>query len=509
MITALRRAGQEVSVSEVNTAFAMPKSADLSRLTRQGVGWSCGLLIARYALSMGCTAVLARLLSPGDYGLLAMVATITVMAQAVSDFGLSWATVQREQIERNQIDALFFMNCTFGLLLTLLCMFAAPYVAKFYHHSELTRIVIASSGSLFLSAAAVQPAALLRRQMKLKELSVSALWALLVSAAVAVALARLGLGYWALVAQLLLQQLITTALSFTMSGYYPQLPLHLLNIRTLLTFGGYSAAYGLVNYCARNLDNVLIGKVWGAVALGYYSRAYFLMTLPGMLVISGFGGVLIPALASLRNEPARLQSVYLRAIRMITVLGCSIAVGLAATANETVEFVYGPKWHAVVPILLWLSAASILQPVQNTAQWLYIVAERGRGMLLMGLLVAGSAVLAFALSIRFGPIAVARSYAISNTIIAFPVLLMGHRACGLHIKKTITEAAPLLLCSLIMGAVVYLLGIGLDVVGAGLHARLAVKVSVGIAVYAGCLRLLAYRTYSEILAYAPASLTQS
>jgi PST family polysaccharide transporter len=489
------------AVSQPETNFAMPLRADVPELARRGLGWSFALLVGRYAVSITSTAVLARLLSPADYGLLGMVVTITVLGQAISDFGLSWATVQRERLDRNQIDALFLINAGFGLFLTALCFLSAPYVAAFYHRPELTKIIIAASGTLFLSSLAVQPTALLLRQMKLKQINLSALCSLLISAVVTIVLAKLGFGYWALVVQLVLQQAITTTLSFPLSGYFPKFPVHLLNIGTLLTFGGYSAAYGIVNYFARNLDNVLVGKFWGATALGYYSRAYFLMALPGMLVISVFSGVLIPAMASLRKEPARMQSAYLRALRLITVLGCSIAVGLAATAPEIVDFVYGPKWHAVVPILLWLSAASILQPIQNTSQWLFIVAERGRGMLIMGLVVAGSATLAFALGIRSGPIGVARAYAISNTIIAFPVLLMGHRVCGLDIKKTIAESAPLLLCALLMGAVVWLCGLGLSAAGMGLRGRLAVKVIVGIAVYAACLRQFARPTYSELLAH--------
>jgi PST family polysaccharide transporter len=196
-----------------------------------------------------------------------------------------------------------------------------------------------------------------------------------------------------------------------------------------------------------------------------------------------------------------MQSAYLRALRLISVLGCSSAVGLAATAPEIVDLVYGTKWHAVVPILLWLSAASILQPIQNTSQWLFIVAERGRGMFLMGLVIAGSATLAFALGIRSGPIGVARAYAISNTLVAYPVLVMGHRACGLDIKRTIAESAPLLLCALIMGGAVWLVGIGSGTAGMGPRGCLAVKVIVGIAVYLGCLRQLAQPTYSEILAH--------
>lgn len=488
--------------TQTANSFELPVQANVPNLARLGLQWSLGLQIARYALSIGTSAVLARLLSPGDYGLLAMVATITVMAQAISDFGLSWATVQRAKLERNQIDALFFVNCVFGLVLTVLCILLAPRIAAFYHHPELTKIIIASSGILFLSAVGVQPNALMRRQMKLKELNLCAFCSLAISVVVTIELARMGFGYWALVVQLVLQQTITTVLSFPMSGYRPKFPLHLLNIGTLLTFGGYSAAYGIVNYCARNLDNVLVGKFWGADALGYYSRAYFLMTLPGMLVLGMFSGVLIPAMASLRKEPVRMQSAYLRAIRLITVLGCSLAVGLAVTASELVDVVYGPKWRAIVPILLWLSLASILQPIQNTAQWLYIVAERGPGMLLMGLVVAGSATLAFTIGIHSGPVGVARAYAVSNTLIAYPILLMGHRAAGLDIKKTIAESAPLLVSALIMGAAVWLIGVECGAVGMGLLGRLGVKVIAGIVIYILCLRQIAHSTYLELVGYA-------
>ncbi len=483
-------------------SFAMPQRAHLPRLARQGVAWSSALLFGKYMLSLVSTAVLARLLNPGDYGLLAMVATITVLAQAISDFGLSWATVPRQDLQRNQIDALFWINCAFGIFLTCMCCLAAPAAATFYHRAELTNIVYAASGTLFLSAVAVQPNALLLRQMKLKELNLCGLYSLTISAAVTIVMAQLGYGYWALVAQLLLQQGIVTVLSFPMSGYFPRLPQHLANLGTLLTFGGYATLYGIVNYFARNLDNVLVGRFWGPVALGYYSRAYFLMTLPGMIVIGIFSGTLIPAMASLRSEPERMGAAYLRAIRLITILGCSFAVGLAVAAPEVVQIVYGSRWIAVTPILLWLSVASILQPIQNTSQWLYIVAGRGRGMFLMGVLVAGSATLAFALGIRSGPLGVARAYAIANTIVAYPTLLMGHRVCALPIKKTVAAVIPSLLCALLMGAVVYLVGAGCAAAGVTVKARLATKIVTGIAVYAVCLRRFAPSAYFELTSYA-------
>jgi PST family polysaccharide transporter len=481
--------------------FELPLQAQVSRLARRGLNWSIPLLVARNVVSVAATALLARMLSPNDYGLMAMVATITVLAQAISDFGLSWATVQPERLERNQIDALFLVNCAGGLFLTALCFLVAPYVAEFYRRPELTRILCAAGGTLFLASVAVQPNALLLRQMKLKEMNLSALFSLSVAALAAVLAARAGFGYWALVLQLMLQQGLTTALAFPLSGYFPKFPQQGLNIRALLSFGGFSAAYGMVNYFARNLDNVLVGRFWGAAALGYYSRAYFLMTLPGMLVIAAFSGVLIPGLSALRKDPSRLQAAYLRAVRWISILGCSMAVGLAVTAPEIVDVIYGPKWHALVPILLWLSAASILQPIQNTAQWLYIVAGRGKGMLGMGLLVAGSATLAFVIGIPGGPVGVARAYAVSNTLIAYPVLAMSHRACGLNMRRTVAESCPLLLCALLMGTAVFLMGELCSAAGVGLRARMSIKIALGIATYISCLRAFARPAYSELVSY--------
>jgi len=486
---------------ELASDFALPREGEVSKLARHGLSWSSGLLLGQYAISMGSTAVLARLLSPSDYGLLGMVATFTVFVQAISDFGLSWATVQRETLTRDQIDALFWINSAFGVLLMAACWLVAPSVSAFYHQAELAKITLAASVALLFSAVAVQPMALMRRQMKLKELSLCNLCGLSISAALAVFLAFRGFGYWALIAQLVSSQAVITLLSFPCSRYFPRIPQGWANVGSLLTFGGYSAGYGLINYFARNLDNVLVGKFWGAASLGYYSRAYFLMTLPGMMIVGIFSGVLIPAMASLRKEPARMEQAYLRALRAIVVLGCSLAVGLAAVSPEAVDFIYGPKWRPIVAILLWLAAAGILQPIQNIAGWLHIVAEDGRGLFVMGLIVAGSATIAFSLGIHAGPIGVARAYAIANTLIAYPVLRMAHRACGLSMQKTIAETLPLLLCSLIMGVVVWTAGIGLAQAGFASHSRLALKILVGCATYAVCVRQFARPTYCEILTH--------
>jgi O-antigen/teichoic acid export membrane protein len=478
----------------------MPGPADVPTLARAGIYWSTGLVVGRYVISLASSAVLARFVSPSDFGVLAMVATFTVLIQVISDCGLSWATVQRHELTRNQVDALFWVNTGIGVALTILCLIAAPFVARFYGRVELKGILAGVSVALLFSSVAVQPNALMRRQMQLRAQSLCTLYSSLIGSAVAIAAAILGLGHGALVIQLVLGQAIATALAFWYTGYSPRIPRGALNVSGLLVFGVYSAAYGILIYFARNLDNVLIGKYWGATDLGYYSRAYFLMTLPGLFIGGMFAGIVIPSMASYKNDPAHMEFVYVRAVRMITMIGCPLAAGLLATAPEFVRLVYGPNWTAVVPILGWLSLACLLQPIHNTAQWIYVALERGWEMLMLGVIVAGSSVMAFVVGLPAGPVGVARAYAIANTLIALPILFLAHRSAQMDLRKTLSECAPPLCCAFLMGAVVWMVGVEASAAGFGVLPRFEIKIVSGIIVYFLALRQISRPAYSEILA---------
>ena len=480
-------------------SLEMPTQGEVPKLARAGMSWSAGLVVGRYVISLASSAVLARFISPTDFGLLGMVATFTVLIQVVSDCGLSWAITQRRELTRNQVDALFWINAVIGVALTVLCFVAAPCMARFYGRMELRRILAGVSFALLFASLAVQPNGLLRRQMRLKEQSLCTLYSSLAGSAAAIAAALLGLRWGALVIQLVAGQLVATALAFWYSGYVPKVPRGVLNVTGLLVFGGYSTGYGILNYFSRNLDNALIGKYWGATDLGYYSRAYFLMTLPGLFVGGMFASIVIPMMAVYKKEPAQMELVYVRAIRRITMIGCPLAAGLLATAPELVRLVYGPKWMPIVPILIWLSLACLLQPIHNTAQWIYVALERGWDMLILGFVVASSSVLAFAIGLPAGPVGVARAYAIANTLIALPILFMAHRAAGMDLRKTLLECMPVLTCAIVMGAVAWAVGVESSVAGFGMPARFAIKVVAGVIVYFVALRQMSRPAYFDIV----------
>jgi O-antigen/teichoic acid export membrane protein len=485
------------------TIFDLPHQDNVPQLARRGLNWMALSMVGRYVLSAGTSVILTRFISPYEYGLMGMVATLTVLVQAFSDFGLSWATVQHRDLTRGQIDMLWAINVVFGLLLMALCMVFSPALARFYGHPELTKLSIACSVALFLASVAAQPTALMRRQMHLGQVAVSGLIALVVSSAVSLMMAWHGYGYWALVAQMVVSQVVTVAVVFPMSGYWPRLPRHFAPVGAMLAFGGFSMAFGMVTYISRNLDNVLIGKYWGAIDLGYYTRAYFLMQLPGMLAIGLYSNIVIPAMSTMHQREGSMETVYVLWLRRIALTICPIAAGMAGASTELVGVLYGHKWMPVVPILLWLSVASILQPVHNTAAWIYIAGQRGRGMLNMGIVVAITSMASFVIGLPQGPVGVARAYAIMNTLIAYPVLAMAHRESGMSVGRSLRGCMPIVATAAVMGAFVWLIGHAGAALNVEIHVRLLAEISVGVAFYFGLLRAVTRSSYDLLISYRP------
>jgi PST family polysaccharide transporter len=320
----------------------------------------------------------------------------------------------------------------------------------------------------------------------------------LVGAVLGVTAALSGLGYWSLVIQVVAQQFVFALLLLVLGNYRPRFPREAHGLAGLLNFGGYMAAYGAINYFSRNLDNVLVGRFCGPEQLGYYSRAYFLMTLPTLLASGMLAGVMIPALSALQQDHARMASAFSRSVRWIGLLGCPAAIGLAACAPDFVRFVYGLKWMSVVPILLWLCLAGALQPVQAAVGWLYVVNGRGRAMFLIGLVTSSLTIGAFFVGIRYGAIGVARAYALINTALAVPVMLIGHRVAGLRLRTTFAGVAPIFAASIVMGFCVTLARLALQ--SADYRARLAVEIAVGVGMYLLCIRVGIPTMWREVAA---------
>ena len=474
--------------------FESPEVGRIGLLARRGAWWSALLSVTRNALGLAATVLLSRLLVPDDYGLVGMAATMTVFLQAFADMGLSWATIQRKRLTRAEVDNLFWINAAVGILLWGVSAVCAPGLAVFFGRGELTGLAIWMGAAFAVSGLAVQPMAVLVRSMRFKAIFWVEFMAVAVGAATAAAMAVMGFGFWALVGQILASHSARLMLVLAASRYVPGPPTADRKTLSLLKFGGALAVYNMINYVSRNFDNVVIGWSCGSVSLAYYSRAYFLMSIPALLSSNTLTGVMVTSMSTLRHDPAQMAHAYRKAISAIALTGLPMAGFLFVAAPELVRMLYGPRWSPVVPPLRWLAVAAMVQVVMATSGWLYIVTGRGWTMVWVGSVTAAVLVIAFLVGIRWGIEGVAATYAVANLVLFVPLMAAGHQVASMRLSDTLRALLPGATSTLLAMSAGLAVGVAAGPASTPWASVLAAKAAAGSLILAGCGAFLARRS---------------
>ena len=376
----------------------------------------------KFFASLGTTMVLGRLLRPSDYGLIGMVVVVTGFVSMFKDLGLSAATVQREAITSAQVSTLFWVNVCLSIAVGLVTAALAPAVAWFYNEPKLASITMVYAFGFLFGGLTVQHEALLHRQMRFAAQVVCELVALLVTIAVTITLAWRGAGYWALVGGHLTTSVVYLICIWTACRWRPGWPARASGVRSLLRFGGNLTGFGVVNFFARNLDNMVIGRVWGSQQLGLYAKAYQLLTLPIDQINAPITTVAVPALSRLNDSPERYRRAYLRIIEKISVLTMPGIALLIATSDWVVLIVLGPQWTEAGRIFAALGVAALIQPIANTTGWLFISQARTHDMFRYGLVASTIIVAAILAGLPWGAVGVATVYALVWVTVVTPLL---------------------------------------------------------------------------------------
>jgi O-antigen/teichoic acid export membrane protein len=376
----------------------------------------------KFFAGLGATMVLGRLLTPADYGLIGMVVVVTGFVSMFKDLGLSAATVQREEITSAQVSTLFWVNVALSIGVGLLTAALAPVVTWFYGEPKLTAIMLVYAFGFLFGGLTIQHEALLYRQMRFLAQVGCELVTLVTTITVTILLAWRGWGYWSLVAGHLTTSFVYMIGIWIVCGWRPGRPTRGSGVRSLLRFGGNLTGFGVVNFFARNLDNMLIGRVWGSNQLGLYAKAYQLLTLPIDQINAPITTVAVPALSRLNDSPERYRRAYLRIIEKIAVVTMPGIALLIATADWVVLIVLGPQWTEAAHIFAALGVAALIQPIANTTGWLFISQGRTDDMFRYGLVASTIIVTAIVAGLSWGAVGVAACYALTWVTIITPLL---------------------------------------------------------------------------------------
>lgn len=396
-------------------------TADLGRRSRRGGAVLLAAQVVRVLAQLGTLVVLARLLPPAAFGLLAMVAAIGAVLDLVKEFGLSAATIQKQDITHAQVSSLFWINGGAGAVLGLALFLAAPLLAAFYRQPELEDVARVLALGFVASGLTVQHWALLRRQMRFAAIAGLETAADLASFALAIALALGGAGYWALVAQRLASPLLLMVGSFVLCRWRPGWPALAPGLRGLLGFGAGVTGSGLAVAFARSIDQILIGWLWGPALLGLYERTTRLLMLPVNTINAPVYAAGMPALSRLAGEPARYRSMFLRIMQLLGLLTMPVFAVGAVGADWVVAILLGPAWSAAVPLVAWFSLSAITLPTVLAVGLLYMTQARTSEMLRATLLDATVAVAAILAGLPWGVTGVAASLALAGLALRLPL----------------------------------------------------------------------------------------
>ncbi len=394
---------------------------DIGRRTAHGMAFTLASQLSRFGLQLGSTAVLARALTPRDFGLVGMVTAVTGFAALFKDLGLSAATVQRQELTHEQVSNLFWINVGMSGLLMVVFMAAAPAIAWAYGEPALVAITIAIAATFLLGGLTAQHHALLRRQMQFRQIATVDVVAKIASVLVAITAALLGAGYWALVLMAAAHAAVSMVGVWAACGWRPGLPRRGAGVRPLLAFGGGLTVFSTLSYLARNADNMLIGWYWGAGPLGLYTKSYGLLMMPLQQMKAPIGHVALPALCRLQDDPERFRRFYLNVLSLIATLTVPVGAVIALGSGEIIEFFLGRQWVEAGPIFLALSLSLPVQAILTCTGWLFMASGRSRPMLMWGAASSGSMIAAFLLGLRWGPLGVAIGFTASMYILAWPL----------------------------------------------------------------------------------------
>ncbi len=389
----------------------------------RGGAWTAGGQAAKSLIQIASILVLARLLSPADFGLVGMVAAVTGFIAMFQDLGLSVATIQRKDITHEQISSLFWISLGLSAAAMLLSAAIAPALAWYYGEPRLNLIGLALAGAFLFGGLASQHAALLKRRMRFGALTAIELSSIAAGLGTAIVLAAMNFGYWALVGQRIITMAVAAAACWVICSWRPGLPRRGSEIGDLIAFGGNLTGFSVVNYFARNLDQVLLGRHYGPAAVGLYQKAYDIMLIPLRQINEPVSSIAIPVLSRLADQPERYRRAYFRMLEKILLITMPMSAFMIMTSDWLVLLVLGEPWIDASLIFAALGVALFTQPIGNSTGWLFITQNRTHHMLRWGFIGSGVAVVSFFIGLPWGAFGVALAYSLMGLLVRKPLLI--------------------------------------------------------------------------------------
>jgi PST family polysaccharide transporter len=419
-------------------SFTSPFGADHVRLVAvRGAAVTMLFQGLAFVLQFGGSIVLARLLSPADFGIVTMVTAFSLLLTNFGTNGFTEAIIQRDRLNHQLASNLFWINVAAGVGLMLAFAAAAPFVARFYGEPRVTTVAMALSLTIVFTTLSVQHIALLKRSMSFTVVSANEIIARAASLAVSIVLAWNGWAYWALVAGALVYPLASSAGAWTLCRWVPGPPRRSEGTGAMVRFALHTYGFFTGNYLTRNLDNLLVGSMFGPQSLGLYKRAYDMTVMPiGQLAVP-LNAVAVPTLSRLADDSEKYRRYVLRSLATLAFIGMALAGGLALIGRDLFVLVFGQQWEESGRLFTFFAPGIGAMMMYPSCTFIYLSSGRPDRLLRWGITESVVFSLLFVLGLRWGPMGVACAWMTASWILLVPALWYAGKPMDLRVAHTL------------------------------------------------------------------------
>lgn len=447
----------EPVTEEVTPILSHPANKkSLAKRTIIGIFWNFSEQMSRRGINIIITLLLARFLAPSDYGLIAMMSVFLAIGTSLMDSGFRQSLIRIKNATPDDYNTAFYSNLGLGLLSYLLLFFSAPLISNFYHEPKLTLLIRVTSLTIIISSFQLVQLANLSRALNFKAQLQSSFPAGIISGLIAVGLAYLNFGVWALVIQMLLAALIKTVLLWFIQGWRPSILFSRTSFLNCYSFGYKLFLSGVIDILFKNIYVMIIAKIFSASLAGYYFFAYKIKDLFIHQLVSAIQNVTYPALSAIQDDPIKLKSGYRKLIGVTTFLLSPTMLLLASVADPIFRILLPAKWLPAVPYLQLMCLEAVLYPLHSIN--LNILKVMGRSDLFLNLEIIKKTMVAviILISIKFGIYGILVGQIAVSILGYIPNSFFSSRLINYPVREQVMDFGPNILLSLIIAAGIYL-----------------------------------------------------
>lgn len=414
-------------------------SGSLKARSSRSAGITVGAEAVVFVVRTGGVIVLARLLVPEDFGVVAMVTALFMLLMNFGVNGFSEYTIHKEEVNADETNAIFWLHLCISSTLAGVFAVSGPIIARFYGKPEVAGIVLVMSIGIVLPVFGTQHLALLKRDLSFSRIAMNRIVGVLISTACAIALAAFGAGYWAVVARQLLEIGLIAVGSWFACQWRPTLP---INLRLALHSLGYSLrvyANFVLNFSERSVDKILLGRFHSAIALGYYDRAYYLSSRPVSQLTAPLHDVGLATLSRLRDYPDKYLSFYRKALTSLSFIGVLTGAILVGCGKDIVALLFGPDWTRAGLIVVAFGPGIAAMMVYSTSAWVHLSLSRPNRWLRWSVGAVVAKLTAIAVAAPHGGVAVAAAISGFHVVALVPAIWYAARPLSLPLASIVSD----------------------------------------------------------------------